>query len=188
MSENSSSAKKNVDPRIQRTRQVLGDALVELIQEQSFDAITVQQVLDRAGVSRSTFYQHYRDKEDLFISDVDEFFQWMATQLVQQREESGRVAPIREFFAHVAEVPEFRSALARSGKLHEVMELGELHFARAIEERLAQLPCGRGIPQVRRSATANALAGALFGLLLWWIRRGMPASPTEMDELFHSML
>ena len=81
MSENLSSPKKKTDPRIQRTREVLGDALIGLIQEKSFDSITVQHVLDRAGVSRSTFYQHYRDKEDLFISDVEEFCQLMTTLL-----------------------------------------------------------------------------------------------------------
>jgi len=188
MYENSSSPKKKIDPRIQHTREILGDALVALIHERPFDTITVQQVLDRAGVSRSTFYQHYRDKEDLFISDVDEFFELMATLLLRRQEMSARVAPVREFFAHVGETVELLSALTRSNKLHEVMEMGELHFARAIEDRLAQLPDTCAIPAVRRSAIANALAGGLFGLLSWWTRQGMPVSSTEMDELFHSLL
>src|SRR5215470_10411838 len=136
MSENLSSPKKRTDPRIRRTREVLGDALIGLIQEKSFDTITVQHVLDRAGVSRSTFYQHYLDKEDLFISDVEEFFQLMTTLLERRGETSTRVAPVREFFAHVGEAEQLRSALARAGKWHEVREMGELHFARAIEERL----------------------------------------------------
>ena len=50
------------DKRIRRTRDTLGDALVELIQEKPFDEITVQQILDRAGVGRSTFYEHYATK------------------------------------------------------------------------------------------------------------------------------
>lgn len=188
MYENSSSPKKRIDPRIQHTREILGDALVELLHEKPFDTITVQQVLDRAGVSRSAFYQHYRNKEDLFVSDIEEFFELMATLVLRRQETSARVAPVREFFAHVGEAVEFLSALTRSDKLREVMEMGELHFARAIEDRLAQLPDTREIPVVRRSAIANALAGALFGLLSWWNRRGMPMSSTEMDELFHSLL
>ena len=188
MYENSSSPKKKLDRRIQHTREILGDALVALIHEKPFDTITVQQVLDRAGVSRSTFYQHYRDKEDLFVSDVDEFFELMATLLLRRQEISARVAPVREFFTHVGETVALLSALTRSNKLFEVMEMGELHFARAIEDRLAELPDTRGIPVVRRSAIANALAAALFGLLSWWTRRGMPISSTEMDELFHSLL
>ena len=50
------------DKRIRRTRDTLGDALVDLIQEKPFDEITVQQILDRAGVGRSTFYEHYATK------------------------------------------------------------------------------------------------------------------------------
>ncbi|MEQ1894843.1 MAG: helix-turn-helix domain-containing protein, partial [Planctomycetota bacterium] len=79
MSENSASAP--LDARARRSRERLGDALVALIQEKPFDAITVQDVLDRAGVSRSTFYAHFRDKEDLFVSDADEFFAYMSLAL-----------------------------------------------------------------------------------------------------------
>ena len=50
------------DRRILRTRDTLGDALVELMHEKPFEEITVQEILDRAGVGRSTFYTHYPDK------------------------------------------------------------------------------------------------------------------------------
>ncbi|HZU30259.1 MAG TPA: TetR/AcrR family transcriptional regulator, partial [Candidatus Angelobacter sp.] len=73
--------KKKTDRRAQRTRNVLGDALVTLMQEKPFEEITVQHVLDRAGVGRSTFYAHYSDKNDLFLSDADEFMGMMATYL-----------------------------------------------------------------------------------------------------------
>lgn len=56
-----------------RTRDTLGDALVALMHEKNFDEITVQDLLDRAGVGRATFYVHYRDKQDLFLSDVEDF-------------------------------------------------------------------------------------------------------------------
>ena len=67
--------KKKMDARVQRTRDALGDALIELMQEKPFDTITVQDVLDRAHVSRSTFYTHYSDKDDLLMSDAEEFFE-----------------------------------------------------------------------------------------------------------------
>src|SRR5947208_3389919 len=54
------------DPRVRRTRDALGDALVALMQEKEFASIRVQDVLDRAGVGRSTFYEHFKDKDDLF--------------------------------------------------------------------------------------------------------------------------
>ena len=64
------SGKATPDRRITETRNVLGDALMTLMQEKPFDRITVQHVLDRAGVSRSAFYEHYSGKDDLFLSDV----------------------------------------------------------------------------------------------------------------------
>jgi AcrR family transcriptional regulator len=110
-------AKRKIDQRIRRTRDQLGDALMELALEKPFDAITVQDVIDRAGVSRSTFYVHYNDKDDLFISDVDEFFEGMATVLSRRGDSSDRIAPVRELFAHVADASRFQKAIVASGKL-----------------------------------------------------------------------
>lgn len=60
--------KRKVDERTRRTRTRLSNALVALILEKPIDKLTVQEVLDRAGVGRSTFYLHFRDKDDLFLS------------------------------------------------------------------------------------------------------------------------
>src|SRR3954464_12204566 len=84
-----------MDRRISRTRDTLGDALVELIHEKTFDEITVQEVLDRAGVGRSTFYAHYRDKQDLFLSDVEDFLELMSGLLTRHNVSLKRVAPRR---------------------------------------------------------------------------------------------
>src|SRR3954466_4722486 len=59
------------DRRSRRTRQLLGDALVELMLEKHFESITVQDILDRADVGRSTFYAHYTDKESLLLSQIE---------------------------------------------------------------------------------------------------------------------
>jgi len=50
------------DPRIRRTRQLLKDALRNLMQKKSFDEISVQDITDAATVNRATFYDHYTDK------------------------------------------------------------------------------------------------------------------------------
>jgi AcrR family transcriptional regulator len=179
---------RKTDQRVRRTRDVLGDALVELIREKPFDEITVQQVLDRAGVSRSTFYTHYRDKNDLFLGDVEDFFENMANHLIRSGEVSDRVAPVRELFAHIGEVRDFYAALVASDLIHDTMELGQGHFARGIEQRLSLLrPTGKPLP-TQRSAVAYGLAGALLSLLSWWIDHGMKASPAEMDDIYHRMV
>lgn len=188
MSGNERAPQKKTDLRILRTRDRLGDALVGLMQEKPFDTIRVQEVLDRASVGRSTFYAHYRDKDDLFLSDVDEFWEAMATMLSRRGESSTRVAPVRELFAHVATAQRFYSALIESDRVSDVLDLGQAHFARAIEQRLTELPRGRGIAEERRAALAHGFAGALLALLSWWIDSGMRMTPAQMDDLFHSIV
>jgi len=181
-------SKKKTDARVRRTRDALGDALIALMQEKPFDTITVQDVLDRAHVSRSTFYTHYSDKDDLLMSDAEEFFEALSMALSQHGDKSERVFPVREFFAHLSDVQPFFKALVKSGKYHENMELARGHFARGIERRLAELPRGKNIPANQLPAIAFAHAGALLSLLSWWLDRGMRESPAEMDELFHRIV
>ena len=181
-------SKKKTDARVRRTRDALGDALIALMQEKPFDTITVQDVLDRAHVSRSTFYSHYTDKDDLLMSDADEFFEALSMALSQHGEKSDRVFPVREFFAHLSDVQPFFKALVKSGKYQENMDLARGHFARGIERRLAELPQGQSIPSHELPAIAFTHAGALLSLLTWWLDRGMRESPAEMDQLFHRMV
>lgn len=171
------------DRRILRTRDTLGDALVALMHEKNFEQITVQDVLDRAGVGRSTFYVHYRDKDDLFLSDVEDFLDRVSSALKRQDASPKRLLPVREFFMHIREAREFYAALVRSGKVNDVLALARGFFSRSIEERLQM--AGVEIEPMRRSAQAHALAGSFFSLLEWWIDKGMKPDPKEMDDLFH---
>ncbi|MFL6213115.1 MAG: TetR/AcrR family transcriptional regulator [Blastocatellia bacterium] len=181
-------AKQKIDRRVVRTRDRLGDALIALMQEKPFDAITVQEVLDRAGVSRSTFYAHYRDKDDLFLSDADEFLDLIAMRLSRGEEKSERVAPVREFFAHVAEAQWLYAALVEAGRISDFTELAQGHFARGIERRLMELPRAQGIASASRAPLAHALAGAMLSMLQWWLDHRMPTPPEQMDDIFHQMV
>jgi len=176
---------KKTDARVKRTRDALGDALIALMQEKPFDTITVQDVLDRAHVSRSTFYSHYTDKDDLLMSDAEEFFEALSMALSAHGDKSDRVFPVKEFFMHLADVQPFFKALIKSGRFHENMELARGHFARGIERRLRELPHSQSIPAKDLPAIAFTHAGALLSLLKWWLDRGMKEPPEKMDELFH---
>ena len=174
-----------LDRRVRRTRDALGDALVALMHEQPFESITVRDVLARAGVARSTFYAHYRDTDDLQMSNAEEFFGHLANALSTRAEESERVFPVCEFFAHVLDARAFVAALVESGRAHDNFELARGHFALGIERRLGELARGRALPPMQRAALSHAHAGALLALLHWWLRREPRESPEEMDELFH---
>jgi AcrR family transcriptional regulator len=173
------------DRRVLRTRNALGDSLVALLQERDFEQITVQDVLDRAGVGRSTFYVHYRDKNDLFLSDVEDFFEMCSSLLSRHNARPERLLPVQQVFTHIREMREFYAAVVRSGKINDVEVLGRGFFARSIEERLQA--AGLKMESVQRSAKAHALAGSFFSLLNWWVDKGMKADPKEMDTLFHQM-
>ncbi|MBK7878414.1 MAG: TetR/AcrR family transcriptional regulator [Planctomycetes bacterium] len=178
-----------LDPRRRRTRDRLGDALVELIQEQPFDSITVQHVLDRAGVARSTFYANYKDKDDLFQSDADDFFLHMANAPLRQVEgDLPRVAPLRELLEHVADVRPFFAAVVASGRLHDVLDLGRGHFARSIAERLAREPRAASLSTEQRQVLGQALSGAMTALLLAWVRDPAPRPAAELDAFFHGLV
>ena len=158
------------------------------MQEKPFETITVQDVLDRARISRSTFYTHYSDKDDLLMSDAEEFFEAISMALSAHADKSDRVFPVQEFFSHLSDVQPFYKALVKSGKFQENMELARGHFARGIERRLAELPRAKSMAPEERSAIAFTHAGALLSLLTWWLDRGMRESPADMDALFHRMV
>ena len=59
------------DRRVQKTRKLLQEALIDLVAEKGYESVTIQEVLDRANVGRSTFYAHFPDKEHLLHSILD---------------------------------------------------------------------------------------------------------------------
>jgi AcrR family transcriptional regulator len=189
--------KRRSDRRVGRTRARLGRALRKLMEERPLGKISVQDVIELAAVSRSAFYAHYDDKVDLLLSDMDEFLERMATLLVVRNEQSNRIAPVREFFAHVGEAVEIRAALARSERLQDFFDLAVDHFARGIKLRLKQIAEREKAPPQRRSSgivaaarsdlIAHALAGGFIGFLKSWTRKGQPHSAEAMDTLFHEL-
>src|SRR6266702_3252670 len=118
------------DARVERTRAQLGNALLALIVEKPINDVTVQDVLDRSGVGRSTFYLHYRDKDDLLISQLEMFLELMSTALSRKNDKSQRVVPVAELFAHIGNQNKLYRVLSDSGHLKDFFDLAEGYFAR----------------------------------------------------------
>jgi AcrR family transcriptional regulator len=180
--------RRKPDERIRRTHERLGSALVELIQEKPIDDVTVQDVLDRASVGRSTFYLHFRDKDDLLLSQLETFLEIMSTTLSIRKEDSHRVVPVAEMFEHIGGQNKVYRALADSGRLHDFFDLAQGYFGRGIERRLRESRRLPKIPQRELTARAVALAGSLLALLRWWLDRGAKEPSSEMDQLFHRIV
>jgi AcrR family transcriptional regulator len=180
--------RRKPDARIRCTHERLGSALVELIQEKPIDDVTIQEVLDRAAVGRSTFYLHFRNKNDLLLNQLERFLETMSTALSTRKEQSHRVVPVAEMFAHIGSQKRVYRALADSGRLNDFFDLAESYFARGIEQRLRE--SGR-LPKMQHrelAARAFALSGSLLSLLRWWMDRDPKESPAAIDKLFHRMV
>jgi AcrR family transcriptional regulator len=172
-----------VDPRVVRTTRALGAALIELIQENDFEAITVQHILDRSGVSRATFYAHYRNKDDVLHSSYDQLFSRF-DELCDSPAMGTRLFPVAEFVAHVRDSAAIVDAVHRVGD-QSLAELFTAYAARIIGRRLPDRT--RGGARIPRVLAAKMLAGALIEMVEWWRSHPTSSTPTEMDRIFHDL-
>jgi AcrR family transcriptional regulator len=176
------------DERARRTHARLGSALLGLIQEKPIGDVTLRELLARAAVGRSTFYLHFRDKNDLLLCQLENFLEIMSTTLSVCKEDSHRVLPVAEMFAHIAGQTKLYRSLADSGHLTIFFDLAQGHFGRGIEQRLRESARPAKIPPRELAACAAALAGSLVSLLRWWLDRGAKEPPSDMDRLFHRIV
>lgn len=175
------------DRRVRRTRQALIGALIELVLEKRYETITIQNLLDRADVGRSTFYAHYRGKDDLLLRSFEGLLEMLDQAMDRDGAPGGRLAPVRELFRHVGEMGEFHRALVRAHMVDRVYQAGTSRLSRTIARRLAAGPAHLGGDAARLAALAHGFAGALFGMLRWWVENDAPLSPEQMDELYHAL-
>jgi AcrR family transcriptional regulator len=172
---------KNV--RLRRTQKLLRDALVELIDERGFDAITIGELTERAMVSRAAFYRNYQDKYDL----VEQIFEEAMSALLAAVGDLGREHPAEiwvTFFEHIAEYERlYRALLGRKGSPWFVWKM-RAALAGLVKER-GQLPHGQS-PSDRPVHTFSDtfvpdLVSALFvEAITWWLEQGRPYTPREI--------
>lgn len=170
------------DRRILKTRRALVASMVTLVNEKGYHGFTVSALLERADVGRSTFYNHYRGKDDLLLRS----FAGMIRTLDSHLEGRERLFPVHEFFTHVGESLGFHHALGRAQMLERLYGAGVDCTAGLIRDRLALIAeDAREPPPVE--LRARALAGALFALLRWWVESGRPYEAEAMDRHFHRL-
>ena len=179
---------KKKDRRSARTQRSLSGALVELVKEKRFDDITVQEVIDRADVGRSTFYSHFRDKEDLFQKDWERFLDGFAQHIDWDQAGNGRFVPVVHLFSHLQEFQPFYKGLVRSQKADAVFKSGVSYLSQKFETALNSRLRGKPAPLIPIPILGNYLASELFALLQWWLDHDMPHSPERMDEIFHQLV
>jgi AcrR family transcriptional regulator len=184
--------KARIDRRVQRTRQLLQDALLALILEKGYAAITVQDILDRANLGRSTFYVHYRDKDDLLVSEFEHFKVMFEQYEAQPPGDGHKMAasaptPSLAFFRHAGEQHRLYQAMVgkQGGEVVQkylyryVFDLMKDHLSRPIA-RAGQLT-------VPRDILIHHVVSSFLSLLTWWLDHDMPYSAERMEEIFNTL-
>jgi AcrR family transcriptional regulator len=172
------------DRRSQRTRHLLSEALVELIREKGYNSITVSDIIDRANVGRSTFYAHYRDKDDLLAGELDRVIDVLDRHIPHKLREENSLFPSLGLFRHVREQYELYKALVWSSGVDLLFK----HVQKSLSQRIEQSLQGSGKDfDIPVPIVANFVAGSFLTLLKWWLDNKMIYSPEQMDEIFQKL-
>jgi AcrR family transcriptional regulator len=160
--------------------------MLELLFAVRFEEITVQAILDRANVGRSTFYTHYFDKEDVLANIAEEQLETLTSQLVE-RDAWEQLIPSLELFQHVQGHAGYFRALQQGAGRRALWDAAQAALSRTIEHALVGTITNQSEPAVPPEVTAQYLAGALLNLVRWWLEADMPYTPQTMDRFFQHL-
>ncbi|WP_205825684.1 TetR/AcrR family transcriptional regulator [Microbispora catharanthi] len=174
------------DRRVRRTRKAVQQALVELILEKGYEAVTVTDLINRANVGRSTFYAHFTDKQDVLFSNLDEL-----SSLLRLAPAS-RPGPLFAFslpmFEHLHEQRRLARALLGRRGGSAVMARGEQILATIVRDELLAAFPPRSTPPDSLDLMVTCVVGAFMALLRKWVDGELTATPAEMDAAFRAVV
>ncbi|KRE47067.1 TetR/AcrR family transcriptional regulator [Paenibacillus sp. Soil522] len=187
--------KPHTDPRILRTRQLIRDAFVELLQEMDIEKLSVNRIAERATINRVTFYLHYRDIPDMLEK--------MAEDMARDIERILNDTPANPNSAEEADWKMMVSLLehiAEHVKFYKVI----LATKRTpiFTERLLKLLTGIMITRLERMGVDSFIStagiqkdiaiwycsSALIGTIISWLRNDMPYTPLFLARQFSLLL
>jgi AcrR family transcriptional regulator len=206
------------DLRVRRTQKLIREAFIALIEERSFDAITVGEIASRAMVSRTAFYRYYEDKYDMVMklfeetvvtmnNDFDVFrrdvlsagdpktrSQSWGHLFTHAAEALPTPPPYVEFFEHVADYENlYRALLGKRGSSWFVTNL-RAYLANMIGERLQELVrVINGNPEASSHVLTDGfvpaqLAALLVDAIAWWLEQGRPYTPRQIATYYYRMM
>lgn len=176
-----------VDRRVRRTRRLLSEAFIELVKEKGYERVTVEDIVARADIGKTTFYVHFKGKRHLFEDIVEIYFQkWRHEVLASLKDEEAHMRPdatVAAFeFAH-REAAFFQLVLQAESvsfvqqRLHNSMS----ELIQSLLERLAgQLELTPTIPV---ELMAEHFTGALLAVIKWWLAKGVDRYSAEETAL-----
>lgn len=179
----------NTDSRqVRRTKAQLNSALLELIVEKGYDKTTVQDLIDRADVGRSTFYAHFETKDDLLLSGLDRLSEDIERHMSEDPSASDGLLPSLGLFRHVGEQHQLFRALLGTKGIDLVHNATLASMTERVRVRIDERAKSGEQSDVPPEARAAFVAGSLMGLMSWWMDNGRPHSPEEMANMFDQMV
>jgi AcrR family transcriptional regulator len=177
------------DRRIQRTERLLHEALSTLVREKPYEDIAVKEILERADVGRSTFYSHFRDKDELLVSGIHDMLRSGPTTQSTRSGPRDLLWFSSPFFAHIEQ--HRRTSAARMGGDGRVVIHG--HLERAISDLIAAELKGEGRQgnagsRVPRDLLAQHVAATFVLVLNWWVETDNALSSGEINDLFRGLV
>ncbi|MFJ4785740.1 TetR/AcrR family transcriptional regulator [Streptomyces sp. NPDC088794] len=183
-----------LDRRVLRSRAALEAALRDLVAERDLNQISVADLTKRAGVNRSTFYEHYTDVHDLAVAACTSTYEQLVAVAPIPHGTLGPdgrplANPMPGLFAHVAaHAPLYRALLCDEGSarminhlLHRIALAARSSLAPAEEgPRDGTSAVGTPSAETPHDPVAAFLAGAVLGTVIDWLRRDCPGTPEEI--------
>ena len=175
-----------IDLRVQRSRRLLKEALLQLMKQKSFRDIQVTEIADQAQVARPTFYLHYQSKQELLLSYVDDVFNefYVAlsvtfdSDLTDSKQQNVMLFQYWERYADILRMvieadihDEFRTRMRD-------------YFSQVIAQFV---PNDHRTDDPRREFIIDFVSGGAYSLLTHWIMQGMPYSAEQMGALLHEL-
>jgi AcrR family transcriptional regulator len=178
---------KHADRRVQRTKQTLYSALLQLVDEKPFDKITVQELLERANVGRTTFYTHFESKEDLFISSHEQIIRDIGRSFFS---EAGnlRAEPSPELILFLQLNQQNRDTYFYlvGGSGGEILRLLKDRIAQHLAEQLHDL-FREDQSSIPFDVLCQHVAGSVVSVISWWMDKRTPYTVQEIATMLHQM-
>jgi AcrR family transcriptional regulator len=177
--------------RKQRTRQKLQEAMLELVLEKGAEAISIQEITDRADLGRGTFYFHFDDKEDLLWSIVLDRIQATERQLLENFK--GEMPEQPEYFAylnmfrHVEQHADVYRLMLSSKGSQGVANRARDYLVQETLQDMENYGVFQDIGQPPE-ITAQIVIGLLFSLILWWLESKSETEVEEMASILYTTL
>lgn len=178
------------DRRIQKTQDLLRGALVSLIGEKSYDSIVVKEILDRANVGRSTFYMHFRDKDDLLVSGIHDMLRPVQTPTLSSGKRHERILwfslPVFEYHYQHRHAGGDRIGTRGRAILHGHLRkvLADIIADVVSKDFRAERKFARRIPA---ELLSEYVASTFVLVLNWWLEKKMPLPPKEINDIFRRL-